>query len=117
MYRPVHAPMKTVPDIEGTPREVRWSDIQDFDRLDERVSAVTALFGSAIGVNDGFIEWRPDDAPPTEQERLGWIWVCNPALDAEILPRAQGRFRDLVAAYRAGYMRRWWDEGSRPAVG
>ena len=109
--------MKTVPDIESTPREVKWSDVADFDRLDERVSAVTCVFGSVIGVNEGYIEWCPDDIPPTEQERLAWIWLCNPSLDSEILPRAKGWFRDLVIAYRAGEMRRWWDEGSRPAVG
>jgi hypothetical protein len=105
--------MKTVPDIQSTPREVRWSDVGDFEQLDERVSAVTNIFGSVIGVNDGYLEWCPDGIPPSEQERLAWIWLCNPGLDAEILSRAQGRFRDLVLAYRAGQMLGWWDAGGR----
>jgi len=103
--------MRAVPDIESTPREVPFSEIGDFDQLDERVSAVTAIFGSVFGVNDGSVEWCPDDVKPTEQERLAWIWLCNPSLDGEILPRAEAWFRELVVAYRAGEMRRWWGEG------
>jgi hypothetical protein len=78
-------------------------------RRDERVSAVTVLFGSVVGVNEGTVQWCPDDIPPTEQERLAWLWLCNPGLDAQILPRTTGRFRDLLLAYRAGAMRQWWD--------
>jgi hypothetical protein len=109
--------MTAVPDIENTPHEVRWSDVADFDQLDERVSAVTVIFGSVVGVNDGSVEWCPEDIPPTEQERLAWIWLCNPSLDGDILPRAKGRFRDLMVAWRAGAMRQWWEDGDRPAVG
>ena len=105
--------MSTIPDVDETPREVRWADLAEFDRIDERVSAVTAVFGSVMGMNDGDVEWCPDDIPPTEQERLAWVWLCNPTLDAEILPRVTGRFRALVVAYRAGEMQRWWGEGAR----
>ena len=28
-------------------------------------SAVTNMIASVIGVNDGYIEWYPDDIPPT----------------------------------------------------
>jgi hypothetical protein len=109
--------MDTVPNIENTPREVRWSEVGDFDQLDERVSALSVIFGSVINMNDGSMEWCPDDMPPTEQERLAWIWLCNPVLDAALLPCAKGRFRDLLVAYRAGEMGRWWDEGGESAAG
>jgi hypothetical protein len=109
-------PMSTVPDVANTPREVPFAEVGDFDQLDERVSAVKVIFGSVVGVNDGYIEWCPDDVTPSEQERLAWIWLCSPSLDGEILPRADGWFRDLIVAYRAGEMRRWWDEAGRPAV-
>ncbi len=59
-----------IPDTENTPRELRWADVNDFYQLDDRVSAVTILFGSVIGVSDGSVQWCPDDNPPTEQERL-----------------------------------------------
>ena len=77
--------MQTISDISNTPREVKWSDVADFDQLDERVSAVTSIFGSVIGVNDGYMEWCPDDTPPTEFARLAWIWACNQTLDTKIL--------------------------------
>ena len=105
--------MNALPEIENTPWEVRWSAIADFDQLDERVSAVAVIFGSVIGMNDGSVEWCPDDIPPAEQERLAWVWLCNPGLDSEILPLAKGRFRDLVRAYRANDMRGWWGDGDR----
>ena len=109
--------MRAVPDIENTPRQVPFAEVGDFDQLDERVSAVKVIFGSVVGVNDGYIEWCPDDIAPSEQERLAWIWLCNPSLDGEILPRADEWFRDLVVSYRAAEMDRWWDEAGRPAVG
>jgi hypothetical protein len=59
--------MEQVPDAGETPRQALWTDLADFERLDGRVSAVTALFGSVIGVNEGYVEWCPDALPPKEQ--------------------------------------------------
>jgi hypothetical protein len=100
--------LKTVPTIESTPRKVQWSDLREVDELDDRVGAVTVLFGSVIGVNAGYVSWCPDDSPPTEQERLAWIWLCNPTLDTQILPFTKGDLRDLLIAYRAGDLQQWW---------
>ena len=96
---------------------VPFAEVGEFDQLDERVSAVTVIFGSVIGVNDDYIEWCPDDIAPSEQERLAWIWLCSPSLDGEILRRAEEWIRDLVVAYRSGEMRRWWEEAGRSAEG
>ena len=59
--------MRAVPDVVNTPREVPFVEVGDFGQLDERVSAVKVIFGSVVGVNDGYIEWCPDDVTPTEQ--------------------------------------------------
>jgi len=109
--------MDKVPNPDATPHKVSWSDCAEFENLDERVSAVTVIFGSVIGVNDGYVEWCPDDIPPTEQERLAWVWLCNPTLVDQILPLAEGWFRDLISSYRAGDMTRWWEDAARPDEG
>jgi hypothetical protein len=49
---------------------------------------------------------------PTERGGLASIWLCNPSLDGEILPRAEG----CIVAYRAGETGRWWDEAGRQAI-
>ena len=102
--------MDTVPDEDSTPLQVRWRDIADFEWLDERVSAVRVLFGSVIGVSDGYVQWCTDSLPPAESERLAWIWVCWPHLDEQVMPRARADHRKLMAAYRAGRMREWWSQ-------
>jgi hypothetical protein len=100
--------MESVPDIDATPRRALWSDIGDFDNLDERVSAVCVLFGSVVGVNNGYVEWCPDDNPPTEQERLAWVWLCWPNLGAQLSSKASGDLLQLINAYRSGAMQNWW---------
>src|SRR2546430_14499293 len=100
--------VQAIPKPDNTPRTVSWSDVGEFDKLDERVSAVCVLFGSVIGVNDGSIEWCPDVEPPTEQERLAWISLCWPHLDAQLSTRVHGNLRRLIRAYRSGALQRWW---------
>ena len=61
---------------------MKCSDVGDFDQPDERVSAVTNIFASVIGVNDGYIEWYPDDIPPTgiraaPWRREGWAGIAD----------------------------------------
>lgn len=106
--------MHSIPKVQDTPRQVPWSAVGEFERLDERVGAMTVIFGSVIGVNDGSVDWCPDDLPPSEQERLAWIWLCNPALDIDMLPHLEGWVRELVVAYRAGEMEQWWKDAASP---
>lgn len=105
--------MTTLPAADDTPRRVPWSTVVDRGNVDERVSAVTCLFGSVIGVNEDNIEWVPDDIPSSENERLAWVWLCNPDLWPQVLPHATGWFRSLVVAYRDGEMEQWWQDFSR----
>ena len=108
--------MDAVPEKAETPREVEWRDITEFDRLDERVSAVSALFGSVVGVNGGYVEWCTDSLPPAESERLAWLWLCWPNLDEQLMARARPDHRGLMRAYRSGRLREWWSKigGSLP---
>jgi hypothetical protein len=99
-----------LPTSEITPIAVSWKDVTEFDRLNERVSAVSALIGSVIGVREEVVQWCSDDAVPAESERLAWLWVCWPHLDDELQRVAtMGLLSDLMTAYRTGAMDRWWD--------
>jgi hypothetical protein len=78
--------------------------------LEDRVSAVTVLFGSVIGVNAGYVQWCTDSLPPAESERLAWLWLCWPHLDEQLTARARPDHRALMRAYRAGLIREWWSQ-------
>lgn len=43
--------------LNSTPKEVEFSNIVEFDKLDERISAVGVLFANTIGVNEKSIEF------------------------------------------------------------
>ena len=106
--------MDTVPDRDSTPTEVRWRDLTEFEQLDDRLAAVTVLFGSVFGMNDGSVEWCTDSLPPAESERLAWIWLCWPHLDERIRDRARSDHRELMHAYRAGQIFEWWSKTGGP---
>ncbi len=51
--------------LDSIPNEVLWQDIVQFDQLDERVAIANDLCANIIGVNEGYIEWCPNDEPPS----------------------------------------------------
>ncbi len=96
--------------LESTPTQINWDDIEDLERFDERRSAVDCLFINTIGVNDGFVEWCPNDDPADMEERLAWIWCIQPSAGREILTLTQSELRYLVESYLADEMDTWWKE-------
>ncbi len=96
--------------IESTPTQLNWDDIEEIERFDERRSAVDCLFTNTIGVNDGFVEWCPNDDPPKLEERLAWIWCVQPSAGAEVQKLTKYELRHLVDSYSAGEMDGWWKE-------
>ena len=92
---------------EDLPNEIPWDDIERFDDLDTRVSAINCLFANIIGVNDGYVEWCPNDDPPTDGEYLAWAWVVKPSLGKAISVRGPAELGKLVRAYDANEIDRW----------
>lgn len=109
--------MDTVPDKESTPLVVPGHAVTEFEQVDERLAAVTVLFGSVFGVSGGCLEWCTESIPPAESERLAWLWLCWPHLDEQIMPGARGDHRELMLAYRAGAMRGWYSQLGGSAAG
>ena len=84
--------MKTYAQLlDSPPDTIPWSEVVDFDRWDERRSCVDVLFANIIGVEDGFVEWLPNEDPPSREEVLAWIWAVRPDLGNEIIPDATTR--------------------------
>ncbi len=71
--------------IDSIPVEVKFSEIVDFDKLDERISAVGVLYANTIGVSGNYIEFCSDNEPALITEILSWIWVFRPDLSNDIL--------------------------------
>lgn len=96
--------------IDYTPIEVKFSQIVDFDRLDERISAVGVLCVNNIGVCDDYIEFCSDNEPPLTSEIISWIWVFRPDLSLDILKETlQKDLKLLIESYQTEDMDKWWD--------
>jgi hypothetical protein len=85
--------------LEAIPNEVTWQDIVQFEKLDERVAIANDLCANIIGVNEGYIEWCPNDEPPSLLETLTWWWVVRPDLGAAIAIEAPQEFKGIIAHY------------------
>lgn len=85
--------------LESIPHEVRWSDIVQFDKLDQRVAIANELCANIIGVNENYIEWCPNDEPPTMKETLTWLWVVRPDLGAAIAIEAPQELKEIIGHY------------------
>jgi len=81
-------------------RTAAWGAIIDFSRIDERVSSVNAAFTNLVGVNEGYLEWCPNEDPPAPDETLAWLWVVRPDLGDEIASAAANEFfRAVIRRY------------------
>ncbi len=85
--------------LNSIPNEVRWQDIVQFDKLDERVTLADGLCANIIGVNEGYIEWCPNDEPPNSLEILIWWWVVRPDLGAAIAIEAPQELKEIISQY------------------
>lgn len=71
--------------LQNYPNQIMFDNIFDFEKFDERLSIIDCIVVNIIGVEEGFIEFIPDNNPPLEDEILCWIWSFKPDLTNEIL--------------------------------
>lgn len=96
--------------INDLPFEVEFSDVTEIDQIDERISAVGALFANTIGMLEGAIEFCPNEELPTLEESLSWIWTCRPELGEFIEQKDISKdLRSLIKLYRSGKMDEFWN--------
>ncbi|MEP7706820.1 hypothetical protein [Paraglaciecola sp. 25GB23A] len=94
---------------ENLPIEMSFSEVELFDDLDTRVSAIGCLFANIIGVNDDFIEFCPNETPTTQEEYLAWVWVIKPSLGSEILSGNYVELNNLIEHYQSNQMDKWFE--------
>ena len=92
------------------PSIVPWSEVVDFDQLDERLSCIDCLYANILGVNDGDVEWCPNDEPASKEETLAWLWFIRPDLAPEIAQDAPKELQNLIESYSGSTMESWWKE-------
>jgi hypothetical protein len=85
--------------LNAIPSEVNWQDVVQFDKLDERVARANDLCANVVGVNEGYIEWCPNDEPPSMMETLVWWWVVRPDLGAAIAIEAPQELKEIIGQY------------------
>ena len=96
--------------IENYPNEIAFDEIVDFENFDERLSVVDCIVVNSIGVNEGFIEFIPDNNPPLNEEILCWIWAIRPDLTYEILQlNISDDFKFALNSYLNNSMDKFWD--------
>ena len=87
--------------LQSLPDRVVWTDVPEFERLDERVSAIEWMYGDIIDMGDSWVGWCPNNDPPTFAETLAWWWVARPDLGNEIGREADEEFRESILDYIA----------------
>jgi hypothetical protein len=85
--------------LNSIPNEVNWQNIVELEKLDERVSIANEVCANLVGVNDGFIEWCPDEEPASLLETLLWWWVVRPDLGAAIAREAPQELKEIISQY------------------
>ena len=99
--------MKTYEQLLASPPEtVPWTEVVEFDQWDERRACVDALYANTLGVGEGYVEWCPNDEPPSRSELLAWIWSIRPDLGNEIIENAPAELKELIESYQARLHRR-----------
>lgn len=86
--------------LESLPDRADWQDIKDFSRLDDRASLVNALHPNLVGLNDGSVEWCPNQVPPSLAEKLAWVWILRPDLTAEIYKAGDSELIQQIEHYQ-----------------
>jgi hypothetical protein len=96
--------------LRNIPVEIKWEDVVQRERMDERISCVGMLSPNTIGVCEGYLEYCPDNNPPHLEENLSWIWVIRPDLVDDLLKlNLSEEFKKLLLCYQSDTMEEWWE--------
>ena len=89
--------------------QLSFDEVEQFDDLDSRRSAVNCLFPNIIGVNDGWVEWCPSNDPPSREEYLAWLWFVKPNLGTQIQQECGTELSKIIQHYDAQELEQWFE--------
>ena len=93
---------------KNIPSKVTYGEIEAFEDIDTRVSAIDCIFVNLIGVNKNTVEWCPNEDPPDKDEYLAWLWVSQPSLGKQILLECSEELSIFINAYNSKHMEKWF---------
>ncbi len=82
------------------PYRYHWQEITEFDTVDKRAFLMDELHAGRIGIHEAYLDWRPKNIPPGDDEIIGWLWVIRPDLEAGLLERASETLRNVINRFR-----------------
>jgi hypothetical protein len=85
--------------LDSIPNEVLGKILYSSTNSMSVSSIANDLCANIIGVNEGYIEWCPDDEPPSLLETLTWWWVVRPDLGAAIAIEAPQELKEIISQY------------------
>jgi hypothetical protein len=96
--------------LENYPTRIDFDKIVEFEKFDERLSVIDCIVINTIGVEDGYIEFIPDNNPPLVDEVYCWIWAFRPDLASEILSETNNEdLKVALTSYLSNSIEKFWD--------
>ena len=87
-------------NIDRIPEVVKFKDINEFERMEERFFEVEQIFGDIVGIGLNSVEFCPNQSPPSiQREVLPWLWIIYPESKTEILEFADNDLKQIVTNY------------------
>lgn len=86
--------------IDRIPEVVKFKDINEFERMEERFFEVEQVFGDIVGMGLDSVEFCPNQSRPNiQREVLPWLWIIYPELKTEILEFADNDLKQILTDY------------------
>lgn len=76
---------------KNLPAGLGFNAISEFSLLDARIGCANCYLHFVFGMNLGFIEFCPNNDPPSNDELLTYLWIASPNLAREIANELENR--------------------------
>ncbi len=87
--------------FQVVPERVKWTEIEDLNDFDNRVSAIGYIFPDLIDVKKGSVKWRPDN-DASEDQYFAWVWTICPSQAVNIKNICGDDLKVLIEEFESG---------------
>ncbi len=85
--------------FKNIPATVKFKQIHEIDRMEERFFDIEQHFGDIVGMNDKSVCFCPNNNPPLKDEILPWLWIIHSEEKEEILKYANVTLSQIIQDY------------------